>query len=167
MTFLKSFMIALALSFMAVAPHAAEAVKAPLSLSSTEPVDVRADRTEFRSKENLVLFSGQVVAVRANMTINSDEMTVKLNPDTREVTEVTALGNVSVRRDDVLATGKRAVYLVVADTVTLTGEPKIWRGADAVLGDEVVIHLAEERLEVKGGARVILNPASRKKDEAK
>lgn len=123
-----------------------------------EPIDVQADSTEFDGGKNLVTFTGNVTAKRGPMTINSQALEVKLNPATREISEITATGKVSVRRGDVLATGKKAVYDVAADTVTLTGEPKIWRGTDAVEGETVLMHIKDERLIVKGGAHVILNP---------
>lgn len=132
-----------------------------------EPIDIKADSTEFRGKENLVIFAGSVTAVRGNMTITSDRLEVVLNQETREVTETRALGNVSIRREDVLATGGRAVYQLATDTVTLSEAPRIWRGGDAVEGELVILHLGEDRMEVKGQARVILNPQSRKKDEGK
>lgn len=132
-----------------------------------EPIDIKADSTEFRGKENLVIFAGSVTAVRGNMTITSDRLEVVLNQETREVTETRALGNVSIRREDVLATGGRAVYQLSTDTVTLSEAPRIWRGGDAVEGELVILHLGEDRMEVKGQARVILNPQSRKKDEGK
>lgn len=125
---------------------------------SADPIDVKADSTEFDGGKNLVTFTGNVTARRGPMTINSETLEVKLNPGTREINEITATGKVSVRREDILATGQKAVYDIAADTVTLTGAPKIWRGTDAVEGETVLIHLKDERLIVKGGAHVILNP---------
>lgn len=163
-------LIALLAVFAAFAFASAALAESALMQSATstkEPIDIKADSTEFRGKENLVLFLGSVTAARGEMTITSDRLEVVLNPQTREVTETRAVGNVSIRRADVLATGGKAVYLLSADTVTLTDGPKIWRGGDAVEGETVILHLGEDRMEVKGQARVILNPQNRKKEEGR
>ena len=135
----------------------------PTAPEAKLPIDVKADATEFKSKENIIIFSGSVVAVRGAMTRNSDRMEVYLLEGTREAKEIRATGNVSIKRDDVLATGKSALYLLKDDLVTLTGNPKIWRGTDMVEGETVIMHPGEERMEVKGRTRVLMNPETPKK----
>lgn len=166
---MRRLALTLAALAMLCAPVAALAESSLMASAagSKDPIDIKADSTEFRGKENLVIFAGSVTAVRGNMTITSDRLEVILNQETREVSETRAIGNVSIRRDDVLATGGKAVYQLSTDTVTLSEAPKIWRGGDAVEGELVVLHLGEDRMEVKGQARVILNPQNRKKDEGK
>lgn len=135
--------------------------------AGTEPVDIKADATEYRGKDNLVIFIGNVVAVQGTVTINADRLEVELEKETREIKEIRALGNVSVRREDMLATGAKAVFSIRDDSITLTGAPKIWRGPDAVEGDTVIMFIKDERIEVKGQARVVLNPPAKKKDAPK
>lgn len=149
------------------ATFAAEATLPAIAGGANEPIDVKSEATEFRGKENLVVFTGSVVARRGNMTINSDRLEVYLKDSKNEIREIRAIGSVNVRREDVLATGTQAVYLPTEDTVTLTGTPKIWRGSDAVEGETVIMHLKEERMEIKGQARVILNPPPKKREGEK
>lgn len=164
---LLAVVVALAVCASPVVAAPAE-VKPVKSVSArNEPVDIKADATEYRGKDNLVIFLGNVVAVQGSVTINSDRLEVSLHPETKEISQIRALGSVSVRREDMLATGQSAVYELKDDTITLTGSPKIWRGPDAVEGERVVMHLNDERLEVKGQARVVLNPPARKKDAEK
>lgn len=160
---LGAALVAVILLFFAGAGICAEATL-PDVAGRGEPIDVKSEATEFRGKENLVIFTGSVVARRGNMTITSDRLEVYLKDAKNEIREIRASGNVNVRREDVLATGTLAVYLLSDDTVTLTGSPKIWRGSDAVEGEMVIMHLKEERMEIKGQARVILNPPSKKRE---
>lgn len=167
---MRKFFAKLALTAILFAPLSALAAQTALmkgAEGSGEPIDITADSTEFRGKENIVVFAGSVNAKRGSMTITSDRLEVILDPKTREMIETRALGNVSIRREDVLATGGKALYVIATDTVTLTEAPKIWRGGDAVEGEVVILYLADDRMEVKGQARVILNPQNRAKDEKK
>lgn len=150
------------------APPALPALPAAKGASAgSEPVDIKADATEYRGKENLVIFIGNVVAVQGSVTINADRLEVELEQETREIKEIRAIGTVSVRREEMLATGARAVFALKEDSITLTGSPKIWRGPDAVEGETVVMFIKDERIEVKGQARVVLNPPAKKKDVEK
>ena len=120
-------------------------------------IEIDADSMELRSAENLVLFSGAVTARRGDMVLQADKVEVSLAEGGRDVQSVRAMGNVRIRRGEMIASGGQSVYDVVEEVVTLSDGPKVWRGRDAVEGKTIRIHLADERVEVDG-ARAVMFP---------
>ncbi|RMG89463.1 MAG: hypothetical protein D6708_09910 [Candidatus Dadabacteria bacterium] len=62
-----------------------------------------------------------------------------------------------IRRGEVLATGREALYDAGRGTVVLQGDPKVWRGNDVVAGERITLFLAEDRSVVEG-ARAVIYP---------
>ncbi len=115
---------------------------------TSEPIDVESDSMELKSKDNLVIFSGSVTAKRGDMTVQSEALTIYLMEKSQDIERIEAEKKVGIRRGDMIATGDKAVFDLNADTVTLTGSPKIWRASGAVEGEKIVMHITEERVEV-------------------
>ena len=135
-----------------------------LKMQGTDrPVEIDSESMELRNQERTVVFLGSVSARREDMTLQADRVEVKIAEKGENVERIRALGNVRVRKKDLLASGKEGVYSVADDTVVLTGDPKVWRGRDAVAGEKIRIFLADERVEVEK-ARAIMYPGEKTSD---
>jgi lipopolysaccharide export system protein LptA len=123
----------------------------------SKPIEIDSESMELRNQERTVIFIGSVVARRDDLTLQADRVEVKMAEKGQDVETIHAIGNVRVRKGDLLASGRDGLYRVAEDSVLLSGEPKIWRGRDAVTGDTVKVFLTEERVEVEK-ARAIMFP---------
>lgn len=164
----------------AAAPDAATRAGEP-----QPPVRVSADAAEYFNKEGLVVFTGNVVVVQADSTITAERMEVTFEqPATVEgrpaggrppegigtpakaqrITRIVAREKVSFRQVDPetkkerYATGDKGVYDVDQRIVTMTGNPRLWEGKNVVVGDEMVFHLAEKKVIVKGKVNLTVYP---------
>jgi len=151
----------------AAAPDPANKVAEP-----QPPVLISADTAEYLNKQGLIIFTGNVVAVRADATIAADRMDVSFELPARaaeksaigigapataqRITWIVAQKNVSFRQVDPetkkerYATGEKVVYDVDQRLVTLSGSPRLWEGKNLIVGDEMVFHLDEKKVVVKG-----------------
>lgn len=137
---------------------AALAEEAPLAWATgSEPLQVDSRSLEARGTEGEVAFEGDVVARQGDLTLRSDRLDVAVDPKTRELRRVLARGRVRIQKGDLVATAEEATYEASAGIVTLTGDPKVWRGKDVVAGEKITLYLAENRSVVEG-AKAILFP---------
>jgi lipopolysaccharide export system protein LptA len=121
----------------------------------------------YSSKENLIIFEGEVVAHQGEMTLHGDRVEVRVDQKTQEIRTVRATGNVRLLKDDMVATGEAADYEALSGVVVLTGSPKVWRGKDVVAGDKITVFLADNRSVVEGQVKAVIFPPPKKQEGEK
>jgi lipopolysaccharide export system protein LptA len=117
----------------------------------SQPIDITSDKVETRSKENLVIFKGNVIARQKDMVIYADSVEVVTNKDGKGIERVIAEGNVKIQQGLRVANCQKAVFHNLDQKMFLTGDPKVSEGENIVLGDEIIFDIDKNRVEVKGG----------------
>ncbi len=130
-----------------VSPDPGEAKLADTS----EPVDITSDRVETYSKENLIIFKGNVIARQKDIVIYADSIEAMVMEGGKGIEQVLAIGNVKIQQGLRVASCKRAVFQNLDRKIILTGDPKVSEGDNMVSGEEIIFDLTQNRVEVKGG----------------
>ncbi len=120
-------------------------------VDKSEPIDITSDKVETRTKENLVIFKGNVIARQKDMVIYADSLEVVTHEDGKGVERVIAGGNVKIQQGLRVANCRKAVFYNLDQKLVLTGDPKVSEGDNFVLGDEIIFDIEKNRVEVKGG----------------
>jgi len=120
-------------------------------LDTSQPIDIASDRVETHSKENLIIFRGNVIARQKDVVIYADSIEAVTVGDGKGIERMVANGNVRVQQGLRVANCQKAVFYNLERKVILTGEPKVWEGENIISGDEIVFDIAQNRVEVKGG----------------
>jgi len=115
------------------------------------PIDITSDKVEARWKENLVIFRGNVIARQKDMVIYADSVDVVTSEDGKGIERVIAEGNVKIQQGLRVADCQKAVFHNLEQKLFLTGDPKVSEGENIVLGDEIIVDIDKNRVEVKGG----------------
>jgi lipopolysaccharide export system protein LptA len=143
-------------------------------------VHITAGTAEYFNAESLVIFTGSVVATQGDATLTGERLEVKFTAAAtppggkpgsltdaqsgRRISTLTATQNVTFRQVDAetgkerYATGEKAVYEAEARIVTLTGSPRLWENKNVIVGEEMVFHLADKRVVVKGKVNLTVYP---------
>ena len=120
--------------------------------SKQNPIFITSDRMEADRQKNILIYVGQVVAIQADMTMRSDKLTTYFDPDLNQIKTAVAEGKlVQMTQGDRLATGTKAVFDGVAQTITMTGNPMVRQGNSQVAGEKIVYFMTEDRIVVEGG----------------
>ncbi len=123
------------------------------------PINITSDKMEILDKEGTVHFIGNVKAVRGDLVINADDVTVyyssqKVAGKTKKVMKkIVAKGHVKVTKEDKVAIGDKAVYDRPREIITLSGNAQVWQGKNRVSGAEILFFVNEDRSIVKRGAK--------------
>ena len=121
------------------------------SMDRGQPIDVTSDKVEAYWKENLIVFSGNVVARQKDMVIYADSLEVVTHEDGKGIERAIAGGNVKIRQGLRVANCQKAVFYNGDQKLVMTGDPKVSEGDNVVLGDEIIFLIDKNRVEVKGG----------------
>jgi lipopolysaccharide export system protein LptA len=125
------------------------------------PVRIDADTMEFDYKTMVLTYRGKVKVSQADMTLQSDTLTVTLTREGQRPKEVIAAGGVLMTKGTRTASGGKAVFDDAARTVTLSEQARLQDGPNEVAGERVVVYLDEQRSVVEGGperVRAVLVP---------
>lgn len=123
------------------------------------PIRIKSDRMEAMDQTGRVLFSGEVVATRDNLTIYADQLEVFYVQDSgsetedsqkRRVREIVASGHVRITQRDIVASGQQAVYDKPSEKIVLTGDAQVWQGENRVRGERITVYLNEDRSVAEG-----------------
>jgi lipopolysaccharide export system protein LptA len=116
------------------------------------PILITSDRMEVDRQKNILIYQGQVVAIQGDMTMRSDKLTTYFDPDLQQIKEAIAEGKlVQVNQGDRVATGTKAVFDGVTQTMTMTGNPMMRQGNSQVTGEKIIYFMAEDRMIVESG----------------
>ncbi len=116
-----------------------------------EPIEITSDRVETFSKENLIVFKGNVIARQKDMVIYSDFIEALIFEDGKGIERVVAGGNVKIQQGLRVASCQKAVFYNRDQKIILTGDPKVWEGENMASGEEIIFDIEKNRIEVKGG----------------
>ena len=154
MAFNRTFIFIVLLGLL-VLPGAAWS-EATVSLDRNQPLEITSNRLESDGGLRQIVFLGNVVAKQAGLTIKTSQLVVSYQGKNNQVSRVEAIGDVTITKDDRIATGGRGVYEVGKETIIMTDSPRVQQGENFLEGDEIVFFLNEDISVVKSkaGSRV-------------
>jgi len=133
-----------------------------------QPLTVDADRMERLGKENLVIFSGNVVARRDNSVQYAERVEVYLDEKGDRVLRTVSTGGVRIiTKDCRTGTAQRAEYFDLEQRVTLTGNARVWEEDNVVSGDTITLFISQDRSIVQGGKQERVKAVFYSRDEDK
>ncbi|MEK6681203.1 MAG: LptA/OstA family protein [Nitrospirota bacterium] len=138
------------------------------------PIVITSQRMTAVNEQNRLIFEKDVVAKKDDIVLYADKMEILFNKtkdaglidaaakekdakENRDISTITATGNVKVVRGEKTITANEAVYYKEEDKIVLTGEPKAWEKDDVVTGTRMTIFLKEDKSIVEG-SKVVVHP---------
>jgi len=132
------------------------------------PINITADQMEYLSEKGVVVFKGNALAVREDVTISAEKMTVTLSEEGERgsgtVKRIVAAGDVNLRQrvpgteTERFAKGDKGVYEAEGRVITLTGKPRVWEGKNVITGEKMTFYLDEHRFVVEGKVGLTVFP---------
>ena len=127
-------------------PALAQDASKPLFASDSNrgPVEITSDQLEVRQKENIAIFTGNVVAIQGDMNLKSDRMTVyyRNSGETAEgkesVSRIDVDGHVFITNPSETASGDKGIYDVDKNEIRLLGNVTLTRGESVVRGNALI-----------------------------
>ena len=121
--------------------------------NAKSPVDVEANSIEVQDRADRAVFSGNVVARQAGLTMTAGRLTVayaRAGGGGVDIDRLDASGGVFIRSDTETARGDFAVYDLNRRLITVVGNVELNQGGNRISGGRLVIDLDSGRVVVDG-----------------
>jgi lipopolysaccharide export system protein LptA len=123
--------------------------------NTNAPVDVTSDRIEVQDRADRAVFTGNVHATQADLTLDTDRLTVAYSggqgSNGLQINRLDAAGGVIVHSASETAKGDLGVYDLDRKLITLIGNVQLNRENNQVNGARLVIDLNSGRAVIDGG----------------
>jgi len=124
--------------------------------NTNAPVDVTSDRIEVQERADRAVFTGNVHATQADLTLDTQRLTVAYsggqgNNSNLQINRLDAAGGVVVRDPAETAKGDFGIYDLDHKLITLIGNVQLNRDNNQVNGSRLVIDLNSGRAVIDGG----------------
>jgi lipopolysaccharide export system protein LptA len=121
-------------------------------------VDIESNEMEILENNKTAIFRGDVIAKRPNDTIRCQEMLVtykdvqKQNGSTStEVEKIDCTGAVSIKTSTQDITGNKALFLLLKDELTVTGNVTVVQDKTVLKGPQLFVNLKTRTTRMSGG----------------
>ena len=157
----KILLSAGALVALLLSAGAGFAQNSPIAMDSKEPIEVASDTLEVLQNEKKAIFTGNVIATQGKIKMRGATMTIFYREsntggaeapaaDTSDalgkgIYRIEAEGNVIFTTPTEIAEGRKAVYDVDAQTITLNEDVTLTRGKNILKGTAMTYNLATGR----------------------
>jgi len=126
------------------------------SQNRDQPVKIQAASLEVREKDKIATFTGDVHVMNGDTELRCKALTVFYDEDSsgrnmkaadpgpggeRSIKRIEAKGGVTVTQKEQNAAGDAAIFNMRENTVTLTGNVVVTKGADVLRGQRLVVDL--------------------------
>jgi lipopolysaccharide transport protein LptA len=132
------------------------------------PINITADKIEYRKKENCILLQDNIKVVWDETTLIADKAMLYQSPNSTEYDKVVAAGNIKLVSPERVVTGQKAVWVRAKNEITITGSPHVREKDGAVVTSAVIRYNTETKkvtLQGKPGIRnrIIIDDTSVRK----
>src|ERR1041385_1859701 len=120
------------------------------AFNAQDPIYITSDRMEADRQKNVIVYTGQVVAIQNDMTLRSDKLTTYFDPELQQIKEAIAEGKqVRMTQGERIAIGTKAVFDGIVQTITLTGNPVVRQANSEISGCKIIYFMIEDKVVVE------------------
>ena len=112
--------------------------------ASSGGLEVTGESSEWDLKKGTVRFSGDVVAVRRDVVLRTEQLLLTYSGE--KITTAVTTGGVVLTRDDLTVSGETATLTVSSGEIIVTGNPLVTQGASRLEGNRVTVFLDDDRI---------------------
>lgn len=117
------------------------------------PVDIHSEEMTVDFDRRQIAFKGDVKVLQADFSLAAREVTAEFGESAEDIQKIVAVGDVKIQKANKTAWGERATYTRANATILLSGNPVLQQGRNFIKGEEILVRLDEDRMEVRGGVK--------------
>ncbi len=117
------------------------------------PVDIQSEEMTVDFDRRRIAFKGEVKVLQADFSLTASEVTAVFGESADDIQKIVAVGDVKIQKGNKTAWGEKATYSREDATILLTGNPVLKQGRNFIKGEEILVRLDEDRMEVRGDVK--------------
>ncbi len=131
----------------------------------SEAIRITSEKMEVKDQKGTVVFTGNVVAKKGDLTIYSDVLEVfyakkraksgasQGEKGGRKLKKIVAKGHLKIVQGKRRASAKEAIYYKPQEKIVLLKDAMIWDGSNTIKGDKITLYVNENRSVVESSGK--------------
>ena len=128
-----------------------------LASDRTKPIEFNSDRLIFNQAGNSAeLFDG--VKIIQGKTTLSAEYVKAIYSATNKLEKVFAERNIELKSDQDIARADKAIYSLIENSISLTGNAQLVQGTNNIIADKILINTETGFTQLLGSVKTVISP---------
>ena len=138
-----------------------------LSNDRNEPLHFNSDSLIFNQAKNIAeLFDG-VKITQGKSTLNAEYVKLIYSETNNNLEKILAERNVELKSNTDIAKADKAVYSLIENSISLTGNAQLVQGSNKILADQILIDTKTGLTQLLGGCLLYTSPSPRDKRQSR
>ena len=155
--FVKTFFLT---TFLVSAAFSQNAGFGSIASDRNKPIQFTSDSLIFNQKDNIAeLFDG-VKITQGKSTLNAEYVKVIYSKTDNNLEKILAERNVELKSNTDIAKADKAVYSLIENSISLTGNAQLVQGSNKILADQILIDTKTGLTQLLGGVKTVILPST-------
>ena len=131
-----------------------------LSSDRNEPLHFNSDSLIFNQTKNIAeLFDG-VEIIQGKSILSAEYVKAIYSEADNKLAKILAESNVELKSNTDIARADKAVYSLIENSISLTGNAQLVQGSNKILADQIIIDTKTGLTQLLGGVKTVILPST-------
>ena len=155
--FVKTFLLT---TFLVSAAFSQNAGFGSIATDRNKPIQFTSDSLIFNQKKNIAELFDKVEIIQGQSILNAEHVKVIYSKTDNKLEKIFAGINVVFKSGNDIAKAENAIYSLLEDTISLSGNAKLFQGSNSILADQILINTKTGLIQMLGNVKTIISPSA-------
>ena len=155
--FIRIILFSALLSSMAQAQNAGFG---SLSIDRDEPLHFNSNSLIFNQAKNIAELFDRVKITQGKSTLSAEYVKLVYSKTDNNLEKILAERNVELKSNTDIAKADKAVYSLIENSISLTGNAQLVQGSNKILADQILIDTKTGLTQLLGGVKTVILPST-------
>lgn len=155
--FVKTFLLT---TFLVSAAFSQNAGFGSIATDRNKPIQFTSDSLIFNQKKNIAELFDKVEIIQGESILNAEHVKVIYSKTDNKLEKIFAGINVVFKSGNDIAKAENAIYSLLEDTISLSGNAKLFQGSNSILADQILINTKTGLIQMLGNVKTIISPSA-------
>ena len=114
----------------------------------------------FNQKKNIAELFDKVEIIQGESILSAEHVKVIYSKTDNKLEKIFAGINVVFKSGNDIAKAENAIYSFLEDTISLSGNAKLFQGSNSILADQILINTKTGLTQMLGSVKTIISPSA-------
>ena len=154
--FVKTFLLT---TFLVSAAFSQNAGFGSIASDRNKPIQFTSDSLIFNQKKNIAELFDKVEITQGESILSAEHVKVIYSKTDNKLEKIFAGINVVFKSGNDIAKAENAIYSFLEDTISLSGNAKLFQGSNSILADQILINTKTGLTQMLGSVKTIISPS--------
>ena len=155
--FVKTFLLT---TFLVSAAFSQNAGFGSIATDRNKPIQFTSDSLIFNQKKNIAELFDKVEIIQGESILSAEHVKVIYSKTDNKLEKIFAGINVVFKSGNDIAKAENAIYSLLEDTISLSGNAKLFQGSNSILADQILINTKTGLIQMLGNVKTIISPSA-------